>query len=116
MGIELAYILIAIISVIELVEIVILIKLSRENHKLECENILATADPIVVEILCGKWGSGQERKQKLTDAGYDYNEVQRLVNHTISKAYMSSLTSFDKARMKAQLSWANIKYKFFRKI
>ena len=28
----------------------------------------------------GKWGNGDERKQKLTDAGYDYGKVQTRVN------------------------------------
>lgn len=32
------------------------------------------------EVLDGKWGNGPERKQKLTDAGYDYAAVQARVN------------------------------------
>lgn len=35
---------------------------------------------IVQEVIAGKWGNGEERKQKLTDAGYDYATVQKAVN------------------------------------
>ncbi len=32
------------------------------------------------EVINGKWGNGQERKEKLTAAGYDYAEIQSEVN------------------------------------
>lgn len=35
---------------------------------------------IAKEVIDGKWGSGKARKQLLTEAGYDYNAVQALVN------------------------------------
>ncbi len=35
---------------------------------------------IANEVICGKWGNGADRKQRLTDAGYNYSEVQSLVN------------------------------------
>lgn len=37
-------------------------------------------DTLINEVLAGKWGNGEDRKQRLTRAGYNYNEVQRLVN------------------------------------
>ena len=36
------------------------------------------------EVIAGKWGNGQERKDKLTAAGYDYNAVQNKVNELLS--------------------------------
>ena len=36
------------------------------------------------EVIAGKWGNGQERKDKLTDAGYDYNAVQSKVNEILN--------------------------------
>ena len=42
--------------------------------------IKKTVDAIAKEVIAGKWGSGEERKKKLTDAGYDYAEVQAAVN------------------------------------
>lgn len=32
------------------------------------------------EVLGGKWGNGDDRKNRLTDAGYDYEAVQNAVN------------------------------------
>ena len=37
-------------------------------------------DEIAKEVLAGKWGNGDERKKKLTNAGYDYAAVQKRVN------------------------------------
>lgn len=39
-----------------------------------------TVEEIAKEVIAGKWGNGDERKQKLTNAGYNYNEVQTKVN------------------------------------
>lgn len=38
---------------------------------------------IANEVLQGKWGVGETRKQKITKAGYDYNAVQALVNEMV---------------------------------
>lgn len=35
---------------------------------------------VVKEVIEGKWGTGSERKRKLTQAGYDYATVQQYVN------------------------------------
>ena len=37
-------------------------------------------DEIAREVIQGKWGNGTDRKNKLTNAGYDYNAVQKRVN------------------------------------
>ena len=42
-----------------------------------------SVDEIAREVIQGKWGNGAERKKRLTDAGYDYNEVQKKVNQMI---------------------------------
>ena len=41
---------------------------------------LKTVDEIAKEVIQGKWSAGDERKQKLTAAGYDYGKVQTRVN------------------------------------
>lgn len=41
---------------------------------------------IVQEILHGDWGNGDERRHRLTAAGYDYKIVQAAVNAAIRKA------------------------------
>ncbi len=37
-------------------------------------------DEIAREVIQGKWGNGADRKNRLTNAGYDYNAVQKRVN------------------------------------
>ena len=41
---------------------------------------------VAQEVLQGKWGNGEERKKRLTDAGYDYTEVQKIVNQLVNPA------------------------------
>lgn len=52
---------------------------------------IATATPagkktvaeLAKEVIAGKWGNGQDRKKKLTAAGYDYVAVQKKVNELL---------------------------------
>lgn len=39
-----------------------------------------SVDEIAREVIQGKWSNGADRKNRLTNAGYDYNVVQRRVN------------------------------------
>ena len=39
-----------------------------------------TSTEIADEVIAGKWGNGAERKERLTDAGYNYSEIQDIVN------------------------------------
>ena len=39
-----------------------------------------SVDEIAGEVIQGKWGNGTDRKNKLTNVGYDYNAVQKRVN------------------------------------
>ena len=40
-------------------------------------------DELAREVIQGKWGNGMERYTKLTNAGYNYDEVQRRVNEIL---------------------------------
>ncbi len=40
-------------------------------------------EELAQEVIRGIWGNGTERKQRLTDAGYDYSKVQARVNEII---------------------------------
>ena len=67
---------------------------SLENAKKACKNGYAvfdsngkqvypakkSVDEVAREVIQGKWGNGTDRKNKLTNAGYDYNAVQKRVN------------------------------------
>lgn len=58
------------------------------KHRLESYDTLVITDrtagktitQIAREVLDGKWGNGQDRKNRLHAAGYDYAEVQAMVN------------------------------------
>ena len=39
-----------------------------------------SVEEIAKEVIRGNWGNGQERKDKLAAAGYNYDEVQAMVN------------------------------------
>ena len=41
---------------------------------------LKSIDEIAKEVIKGKWGNGADRKNRLTQAGYDYSAVQARVN------------------------------------
>ena len=44
-----------------------------------------TVAQVAQEVVDGKWGSGADRKKKLTEAGYDYDKVQAKVNEILKK-------------------------------
>lgn len=45
---------------------------------------LKTNEEIADEVIRGEWGNGDERKRRLTEAGYDYNAVQQIVNEKLN--------------------------------
>ena len=42
-----------------------------------------TVDELADEVIAGKWGAGEERKNRLTKAGYNYTAVQNKVNEKL---------------------------------
>lgn len=48
-----------------------------ETHK--------TNEEIAKEVIDGKWGVGAERKRRLIQAGYDYKEIQKIVNDMLRR-------------------------------
>lgn len=44
-----------------------------------------TAEEVAKEVIAGKWGNGAARKKALEDAGYNYTEVQKIVNQMLKK-------------------------------
>lgn len=44
------------------------------------EPVNKTVEEIAKEVIQGKWGNGTDRKNRLTAAGYDYEEVRKMVN------------------------------------
>lgn len=48
------------------------------------EKVNKSTEEIAKEVIAGKWGNGDERKQKLTNAGYDFAAVQNKVNELLA--------------------------------
>ncbi len=47
------------------------------------DTVKKTNAELADEVIAGKWGNGDERKQRLTAAGYDYDAVQAIVNKLV---------------------------------
>ena len=61
---------------------------AAEEAKLKAEAEKAAAEAkkvedLAKEVIRGKWGNGQERKDKLAAAGYDYAKIQAKVNEIL---------------------------------
>lgn len=44
-------------------------------------------EEIADEVIAGKWGNGQERKDRLTKAGYNYADIQYIVNQKLAPQF-----------------------------
>lgn len=60
--------------------------------KYDAETTLKSVQTIAEEVLTGKWGNGKVRKEKLENAGYNYSEVQAMVNQLLKTDYYSKYT------------------------
>lgn len=50
-------------------------------------------EEVANEVIKGIWGNGQDRKNKLTNAGYDYEAIQNIVNQKLSKKSNEEIAS-----------------------
>ena len=55
-----------------------------EWDKREVKPQLKPVDTVAREVIAGQWGNGEDRKARLTQAGYDYNVVQARVNEILN--------------------------------
>lgn len=49
-----------------------------------------SSEEIAKEVIKGLWGNGAERKNRLNAAGYNYSEIQSIVNSMVSKPTQKS--------------------------
>lgn len=54
--------------------------ITKPEITLKTEPVLKSNDEIISEIASGLWGDGEERKSRLIEAGYNYDEIQSIVN------------------------------------
>lgn len=67
-----------------------------------------TTEEVAKEVIAGKWGNGQERKNRLTAAGYDYSIIQAKVNELMgTKTTVSSKSIDELAQEVIQGKWGN---------
>lgn len=59
---------------------------SGDSNDKEVKIELKPNSVIANEVIQGLWGNGEERKKRLTDAGYNYSDVQALVNAALPVA------------------------------
>ena len=52
--------------------------------KREAQPQLKPVDTVAKEVIAGQWGNGEDRKARITQAGYDYNVVQARINEILS--------------------------------
>lgn len=55
----------------------------RKVYPADSSTAKKSVDTIAREVIRGDWGNGDERKKKLTAAGYDYSAVQKKVNELL---------------------------------
>lgn len=51
-----------------------------------------STDEIAKEVIAGKWGNGVDRAKRLSNAGYNYNDVQRKVNELMTSNSTRTVT------------------------
>lgn len=64
-----------------------------------------SVDEIVQEVIRGAWGTGASRKNALTKAGYNYDDIQAKVNDILGKGATKSDTDIAKEVIKGK--WGN---------
>lgn len=68
--------------------------------------VTKSIDEIAKEVLAGKYGNGEARKNAIINAGYDYNAVQAKVNEIVNGSKTSSFTAY---KVKVTASALNIR-------
>lgn len=58
--------------------------IGRVTAPTSAPNQTKSVDEVAKEVIRGDWGNGDERKNRLTSAGYNYSEVQSRVNEILS--------------------------------
>lgn len=72
------------------------------NNCLNCDNSNTeeitgqkSIEEIANEVIQGLWGNGEERKQKLQNAGYNYTDIQNIVNQKVNTSVYYTVKSGD---------------------
>lgn len=82
----------------------------RNSKNAKNSNNKKSEDEIVQEVMKGLWGNGEERKQKLQNAGYEYNSIQQKINEIYGQSTKKSNHEIAKEVIKGL--WGNGQERF----
>ena len=72
------------------------------------ENVLKSDETVANEVLQGLWGNGNERIERLTDAGYDAQKIQNIVNRLVLGEDDEGIVDIDEVAQEViQGEWGN---------
>ncbi len=74
-------------------------KLAATSPEKKTEGNTSNVDDVATSVIRGDYGNGEERRQKLTSAGYDYDTVQSRVNDIIYGRVLPSSESGSKEKI-----------------
>lgn len=77
--------------------------IAEEANKINGYVAKKTNEELADEVIQGLWGNGKERKDRLTEAGYDYYAVQAIVN----KRLLTKKTNKEIAKEVIRGDWGN---------
>ena len=84
------------------------VNLSSASTQTTTPSTSKTTEEVAEEVIAGKWGNGEDRKQRLTAAGYNYSLIQAKVNELMgAKTTVSSKSIDELAREVIQGKWGN---------
>ena len=61
-----------------------------------------SVDEIAQEVINGAWGNGQDRKNRIEQAGYSYDEVQNKVNELCGATPKKSIDEIARAVIRGE--------------
>lgn len=82
-------------------------KYNTESTNNNANNNKKSVDEVAREVIAGLWSTGEERKTKLAQAGYDYNAVQSRVNAILSGSNTQKKSVAEVAREVLAGKWGN---------
>ena len=77
------------------------VKKKESNPETKPAKKKKTIEQLAKEVIAGKWGNGDVRKEKLEEAGYNYSTVQARVNKIITQTQSKVVKVGCKVKVKA---------------
>ena len=82
-------------------------KYNTDSTNNNANNNKKSVEEVAREVIAGLWSTGEERKTKLAQAGYDYNAVQSRVNAILSGSNTNKKSVAEVAREVLAGKWGN---------